>query len=177
MIGCDCETCRSPDPHDKRMRPSILVTVGGQPVGRGNILVDTTPEMRLQMLRAGIDRIETVLVTHNHADHILGMDDIRQFNYRHEIRMPILSDEPTLAHLRMVFGYAFTETQAGGGKPKLDLVPIRPYEPFEILGVTITPLTVYHGSLPILAFKFGEAFAYVTDVSRIPDETRPFTTR
>jgi phosphoribosyl 1,2-cyclic phosphate phosphodiesterase len=173
MIGCDCPTCTSPDPRDNRMRPSILVTVGGKAPGQGNILVDTTPEMRVQMLRAGVGRVEAVLVTHNHADHILGMDDIRQFNFRHEMVMPILSDADTLDHLRMVFGYAFKETQAGGGKPKLDLTEVRPYEPFELLGLTVTPLTVLHGRMPILSFKFGERFAYVTDVSGIPDETRP----
>jgi hypothetical protein len=129
--------------------------------------------MRLQMLAAGIERIEAVLVTHTHADHIFGMDDIRQFNFRHHMTMPIYGTAETLAHLRRVFDYCFQDTQAGGGKPQLALHEIRPAEPIELLGVPILPLTVLHGSLPVIAFKFGSRFAYVTDVSRIPDETRP----
>ena len=174
MIGCDCAVCTSPNPRNKRMRPSILVTVAGHAAGRGNLLVDTTPEMRVQMLRAGVGRIEAALITHNHADHILGMDDIRQFNFRWGVGMPIWSDAATLDHLRMVFGYAFQDTQTGGGKPKLELNELRPFEPLELLGITVTPLTIWHGKQAILAYKFGERFAYVTDVSRIPDETLPY---
>lgn len=170
MIGCDCAVCASPNPRDKRMRPSIVVATAAA----NRILVDTTPEMRIQMLRAGIERIDGVLMTHTHADHIFGMDDIRQFNWRHGREMPILGEASTLAHLRRVFEYCFVETQKGGGKPQLALEEIRPYEPFDLLGVTITPLVVLHGRLPVLAFKFGESFAYVTDVSSIPDETRPY---
>lgn len=172
-IGCGCAVCTSGDPRNKRMRPSILVQITGGPTAGVNLLVDTTPEMRLQVLRAGVGRVESVLVTHTHADHIFGMDDIRQFNFRHEMRMPIYGTDEVLEHLRVVFSYAFRETQAGGGKPQLDLVPIRPYEPFDLFGVRVTPLVVMHGRLPITAYKFGDRFAYVTDVSGIPDETRP----
>jgi phosphoribosyl 1,2-cyclic phosphate phosphodiesterase len=125
------------------------------------------------VLRAGIDRVDAVLVTHTHADHIFGMDDIRQFNFRHKFAMPIWGTDSTLAHLRDVFSYCFKQTQEGGGKPQLDLMAFEPYQPFSVLGVTITPLTVLHGRLPITAFKFGNRFAYVTDVSQIPNETRP----
>jgi phosphoribosyl 1,2-cyclic phosphate phosphodiesterase len=172
MIGCDCPVCQSPNPRDKRMRPSILVTVprGDTTV---NLLVDTTPDMRTQMLRAGIGRIEAALITHPHADHILGMDDIRQFNFRHSMPMPIYGTPETLDHLRIVFSYCFRETQTGGGKPQLILTDVTPYEPFEVFGVTITPLIVMHGKLPVVAYKFGEKFAYVTDVSAIPEEARP----
>jgi phosphoribosyl 1,2-cyclic phosphate phosphodiesterase len=174
MIGCHCAVCQSSEPHNKRLRPSILVTNTDLPAGHGNVLVDTTPEMRLQVLRAGIERIESVLVTHNHADHIFGMDDIRQFNFLHSMSMPIYSDTATLDHLRMVFGYAFRETQAGGGKPQLDLTTVAPFETFETTGISVTPLPIYHGNMPILSYKFGSRFAYVTDVSRIPDETMPY---
>ncbi len=176
MIGCDCKVCRSSEPRNKRMRPSILVTVGDVADGElaQNILVDTGPEMRLQMLREGVSDVAAVLITHNHADHILGMDDIRQFNFLHNRSMPIYSNVPTLAHLRMVFGYAFQETQKGGGKPQLNLMDVQPTVPLDLCGTTVTPLTVLHGQLPILAYKFGQKFAYVTDVKAIPDETRPY---
>lgn len=168
MIGCECVVCTSPNPRDKRTRPSILVGIGNE-----NVLIDTTPEMRLQMLRAGVGRIEAVLMTHTHADHLFGMDDIRQFNFRHHMVMPIYGTAATLAHLRRVFDYCFIPTQAGGGKPQLELIEIRPYEPFELKGVTITPLIVLHGALPVIAYKWGDRFAYVTDVSTIPPPTRP----
>ncbi len=170
MIGCNCEVCRSPDLHDKRLRPSIYVTTSS---GR-TILVDTTPDMRTQVLRAGIERVDAVLMTHTHADHLFGMDDIRQFNWKQQAVMPIYGTDETLAHVRRVFDYCFKETQQGGGKPQLDLVPITPYEPFTVCGVTVTPVIVLHGSLPVVAYKFGERFAYVTDVSHIPDEARPY---
>lgn len=175
MIGCDCAVCLSGNPRDKRMRPSILVEVAQEDGSEEprRILVDTTPEMRLQMLRAGIGKIDAVLMTHNHADHIFGMDDIRQFNWRHGLAMPIYGDAHTLAHLRRVFEYCFVETQKGGGKPQLVLEEIRPYEPFSVCGLTITPLIVLHGKTPVIAYKFGQFFTYVTDVSHIPDETRP----
>jgi phosphoribosyl 1,2-cyclic phosphate phosphodiesterase len=173
MIGCDCAVCASPDPRDKRMRPSILVEVPAPDGGTKRLLVDTTPEMRVQMLRAGVRRIEAALITHTHADHIFGLDDIRQFNFRWGMDMPVYGTEPTLAHLRRVFDYCFLDTQAGGGKPRLVLTPFEPYVPFDLFGVTVTPLIVLHGSLPVVTFKFGAGFAYVTDVSKIPDETRP----
>ena len=174
MIGCDCMVCRSSEPRNKRMRPSVLVTVPRTSEnGPQNILVDTTPEMRIQMLREGITDVAAVLVTHNHADHILGMDDIRQFNFLHHRPMPIYSDAFTLDHLRMVFGYAFRETPVGGGKPQLNLTEVAPLQPLDVCGVTVLPLTVLHGQVPILSYKFGDKFAYVTDVKAIPPETRP----
>jgi phosphoribosyl 1,2-cyclic phosphate phosphodiesterase len=173
MIGCRCPVCTSSDRHNSRTRSSLVVNVGGAEDATKNLLVDTTPEMRLQMLATDTRRVEAVLVTHTHADHIFGMDDIRQINFRHDIAMPILGTPETLERLALVFDYCFKETQTGGGKPRLTLSPIRPYEPFDLLGVTITPLVVLHGSLPVIAYKFGSRFAYVTDVSHIPDETRP----
>jgi phosphoribosyl 1,2-cyclic phosphate phosphodiesterase len=173
MIGCDCAVCASPDPRDKRMRPSLLVTVRTPGEEERHILVDTTPEMRLQALRAGVGRVDAVLVTHTHADHIFGMDDIRQFNWKHQRPMSVYGTEETLGHLRRTFDYCFKETQTGGGKPQLVLESFEPYRPFELFGVTVTPLTVLHGRMPVTAFKFGDRFAYVTDVSTIPGETRP----
>lgn len=176
MIGCDCPVCLSSDPRNKRFRVSILVTTpaaDGQP--GANLLVDTTPEMRLQMIRAGVRQVDSVLVTHTHADHILGMDDIRQFNFLHGRVMPIYGSADTLDHLRRIFDYAFKETQAGGGKPQLELRELERFVPTTMAGgVTATPLPVLHGRLPIFGFKFGERFAYVTDVSEIPPDTRQY---
>jgi phosphoribosyl 1,2-cyclic phosphate phosphodiesterase len=129
--------------------------------------------MRTQVLREAIERIDAVLMTHVHADHIFGMDDLRQFNFVNRKRIPVFGTPDVLDHLRVVFSYCFRETQAGGGKPQIDLVEINPYGSLEIAGVSILPLTVLHGVLPITAFRFGERFAYVTDVSAIPDETLP----
>ncbi|GAB4467206.1 MAG: MBL fold metallo-hydrolase [Armatimonadaceae bacterium] len=172
-IGCSCAVCRSSEPRNKRLRPSILVTVLAGEFAGANILVDTTPDMRTQVLRAGVERLDAVLVTHTHADHIFGMDDVRQFNFRQNAPMPIYATTPTLDHLCRVFEYCFVQTQEGGGKPKLDLKPIEPGAAFTVCGVTVLPLTVLHGSLPVTAFRFGERFAYVTDVSHIPPETAP----
>ena len=174
VIGCPCSLCRSPDPRNKRLRPSLLLELPVPGAARPHrILIDTTPDMRTQMLRAGIDEIDAVLITHPHADHIFGMDDLRQFNFRLGHALPVYATEDTLGHLRTVFSYVFRETQTGGGKPQLTLHPITHQEPFSLLGITITPLGVMHGETPVTAFKFGSRFAYVTDVSRIPDETRP----
>lgn len=130
--------------------------------------------MRTQMLRAGIEAIDAVLITHPHADHIFGMDDLRQFNFSMGREIPVYGSPDTLNHLRTVFSYCFHETQQGGGKPQLILHPFAEREPFELFGVPITPLTVLHGSFPVNAFRFGDRFAYVTDVSSIPEETRPY---
>jgi len=178
MIGCDCEVCQSPDLRDKRLRPSIYLTVspaeGDDLTSPRTILVDTTPDMRGQVLRAGINRVDAVLMTHTHADHLFGMDDIRQFNWKQQSAIPIYGTPETLDHVRRVFDYCFRETQLGGGKPQLDLIPITPYEPFTVCGISVTPVVVLHGSLPVISYKFGPRFAYVTDVSSIPDETRPY---
>lgn len=175
MIGCTCAVCTSSDTRNKRMRVSIVVSTvgkaGGQPQ---NILVDTTPEMRLQFLRDNLDRVEAILITHSHADHIFGMDDVRQINFRHNMVMPIYGSSATLDHIAHVFDYVFKVTQAGGGKPQLDLKPLPPLLPMRMPnGVDITPLPVFHGRMPIYSYKFGSSLAYLTDVSEIPDETMP----
>ncbi|MBC8143185.1 MAG: MBL fold metallo-hydrolase [Armatimonadetes bacterium] len=177
VIGCTCAVCRSPDVRNKRLRPSIVVEIAA-PVDATDprprrILVDTTPDLRTQMLRAGITEIDAVIITHPHADHIFGMDDLRQFNFTMGREIPVYAEPGTLDHLRTVFSYVFRETQTGGGKPQISLHEIMPLVPFDLCGVTVTPLTVIHGNLPVTALKFGSRFAYVTDVSHIPDATRP----
>lgn len=160
MIGCDCAVCRSPHPKNKRFRPSIAVQNAGK-----TLLVDTTPELRMQALAFGIDRVDAVLFTHTHADHVFGLDDLRRFNDLSGAEIPVYGDAATLEDIRRIFRYIFIETQVGGGKPRitLHLVP----ESFALFGIHIESFYVMHGSLPVLAFRFND-FAYVTDTNHIP---------
>lgn len=164
MIGCDCAVCTSPNPKNRRFRPSIAVQNEGR-----TILVDTTPELRLQALACGLNRVDAVLFTHTHADHIFGLDDLRRFNDLSGEEIPIYGDEGTLADIRRIFLYVFTETQAGGGKPRLTLHRIP--ESFDLFGLHVESFYVMHGQLPVLAFRFND-FAYVTDVNFIPDAAK-----
>lgn len=169
MIGCDCAVCASPDPRNKRLRPAVLVTADDG----ANILVDTPPEMRLSFLANEVRRLDAIFYTHSHADHIFGLDDVRTFNYRSGLPMPVYAEAGVLDDLRRIYKYIFVETQAGGGKPQVTLTPVQPGEALALHGLNILPLRVSHGRLPILAYKFGPRFAYVTDVSSIPPETWP----
>ena len=163
MIGCTCPVCLSPNPKDKRFRPSVAVENDGKV-----ILVDTTPELRLQSLAVGLNRVDAVLVTHTHADHIFGLDDLRRFNDLTGQEIPLFGDAGTLADIRRIFQYIFTETQLGGGKPRITLHEVP--ESFELFGLRIQSFYVLHGRLPVLAYRF-ENFAYVTDVNLIPQES------
>jgi len=163
-IGCECAVCTSTDPRDNRLRPSILVRYAGK-----GILIDTTPDFRTQALRAPIERVDAILYTHAHADHILGLDDVRPFNYRQRAAIPVYAKQDTLDAIRRVFRYAFEKEAAQTSIPKLLLHPIKE-EPFELFGLTITPLRVMHGESEILGFRFGPA-AYITDQSGIPEPT------
>ena len=164
-IGCLCQVCTSTDPRDKRLRPSILVRYAGR-----GILIDTTPDFRTQALRAPIERVDAILYTHAHADHILGLDDVRPFNYRQRSEIPIYAMQDTLDSIRRVFNYAFEPEPGQTSIPKIKLHPIEE-EPFELFGLTITPLPVMHGEAQILGFRFGAA-AYITDQSDIPEATK-----
>jgi phosphoribosyl 1,2-cyclic phosphate phosphodiesterase len=169
MIGCHCAVCTSSDPKNRRYRPSILVTTDDG----ANLLVDTPPEMRLALIANDVSRLDAILYTHSHADHIFGLDDVRTFNYRSGIAMPVYAEPNVLDDVKRIYNYIFKVTQAGGGKPQVALHTLTPGEPLRLHKTDILSLRVYHGSLPILAFKFGPRFAYVTDVSRIPPETWP----
>ena len=169
MIGCDCAVCISPDPRNKRLRPSILVTADGG----ANVLVDTPPEMRLAFLANHIRRLDAILYTHSHADHVFGLDDVRTFNYKTGAAMPLYAEPNVLDDLRRIYNYVFKETPVGGGKPQVDLHETGPGQELDLFGLDILPLRVCHGRLPILAYKFGPRFAYVTDVNYIPPETWP----
>jgi len=161
MIGCDCAVCRSDDPKNKRTRASALVEVDGI-----NLLIDTPPDLRSQALRENIRRIDAILFTHAHADHVFGLDDVRRFNDLSGSVMPCYGSEQTLRTIRRTFEYVFVPTQVGGGKPALDLIPVN--APFAANGVAVTPVQVLHGKLNVLGYRIGD-FAYITDVSGIPD--------
>lgn len=164
VIGCDCETCRSTDPRDKRLRASVLVRAGD-----ATLLVDTSPDLRTQMLRAGTRRIDAVLYTHEHADHTAGLDELRTFNQLQQQHIPVFAPPRTAAELRQRFDYAFKDLfPFYGAKPDLTLHEID--GPFTATGVEVVPVPVLHGRLPIIGFRFGPV-AYVTDVKTIPAES------
>jgi phosphoribosyl 1,2-cyclic phosphate phosphodiesterase len=164
MIGCRCSTCRSTDPRDRRLRPSIYVAVRD----RARILVDTATDLRQQALQHGIDRVDAVLFTHAHADHILGLDDLRSFNVLQGSAIPCYGSREALDTIRRQFSYVFeAPLQEGGGVPQLTTTEIA--GPLSMFGIRIVPVRLWHGKLPVLGFRFG-SFAYLTDCNRIPDE-------
>ena len=159
-LGCQCRVCRSEDPRDNRTRPSILLSANGR-----NILIDTSPDFRQQALRAGMRRLDAVLFTHGHADHILGLDDIRPFNLQQREHVPVYASAPTLEILRRTFAYIFDDAPTLSTLPAVDLREIR--GPFEAGGVNFQPIPARHGNTDVLGFRFGRA-AYLTDFSEIP---------
>jgi phosphoribosyl 1,2-cyclic phosphate phosphodiesterase len=173
-IGCDCDVCHSPDPRDKRTRPSILIETGLQDngaAGATNILVDTSTDLRAQALAHNVRRVDAIVFTHSHADHVFGLDEVRRYNAMQRGAIPCYADEATLADLRRMFAYIFDPPVAvAGGIPQL--IPSRIAGPFMLGGVEIVPVPIYHGQRPILGFRIG-AFAYLTDCSRIPDASWP----
>jgi phosphoribosyl 1,2-cyclic phosphate phosphodiesterase len=164
-IACDCETCRSDDPRDKRLRVSILIEHAGK-----TILVDTSSDFRQQALRANIRKLDAVLITHCHVDHVFGLDDIRPLNFRYGA-MPIFANETAWKDLRRIFQYIFEPTHFGGGLPQLIPHTVVHNAPFSIGdGIEITPLEVIHGNLPVIAYRFND-FAYATDLKTIPPDS------
>jgi len=162
-LACPCRVCASSDPHDKRLRPSVLISRGGR-----HVVIDTTPDFRQQALRVGLDRLDAILLTHGHADHILGFDDIRPFNLRQRSALPVYANEETFRVIRRVFSYVFDE------KPTLSTVPSVTLNlansRFELLSIPFIPIPMLHGDMEVLGFRFGRA-AYLTDFSKIPDSS------
>lgn len=161
-IGCDCETCLSDDPRDKRLRVSVLIEHRDK-----KVLIDTSSDFRQQALRSGINHLDAVLITHCHVDHVFGLDDIRPLNFRHG-PMPVFANEPAWTDLRRIFQYIFDPTHFGGGLPKLIPHTVHHNAPFMIgEDLTVTPLEVIHGKLPVIAYRLND-FAYATDLKIIP---------
>jgi phosphoribosyl 1,2-cyclic phosphate phosphodiesterase len=164
-VACQCQVCTSSDPHDKRTRPSLLLEFDGRVV-----VIDTSPDFRQQALRERMKRLDAVVFTHTHADHVLGLDDVRVFYFRQREPIPIFADSHSMDNIQRIFKYIFDQTYPYGGIAKLD--PHVIIGPFDLWGERLTPLPVLHGSLPVLGFRFGRT-AYVTDFSTIPDPTIP----
>lgn len=165
MITCRCAVCTSCDPRDKRTRPSILLQYDERAV-----VIDTTPDFRTQALREGLTRLDAVVFTHHHADHLMGLDDTRVFYFEQKIPIPIYADPRCMATIRTVFAYIFDGNYPFGGVGRLD--PHLIEGPFDLWGLTFTPVPLLHGNLPILGFRFRDT-AYLTDVSEIPESSFP----
>jgi phosphoribosyl 1,2-cyclic phosphate phosphodiesterase len=164
-IGCACETCTSDDPRDKRLRVSVLVEHDGQ-----TVLVDTSSDFRQQALRQKLQRLDAVLITHCHADHIFGLDDIRPLNFRHGA-LGVYANERAWIDIRRIFKYIFEPSHFGGGLPQVVAHTVTPGAPFCLSrDLQVTPLEVIHGRLPVVAYRFND-FAYATDLSEIPPAT------
>ncbi|HXI22078.1 MAG TPA: MBL fold metallo-hydrolase [Gemmatimonadales bacterium] len=168
QIGCDCAVCRSPDPRDRRTRSGAALQAGGR-----TLLIDTPPELRLQLLRAELSDVDAVLYTHEHADHVNGIDDLRVFSMRQRRPLPCYGPAETLERLREGFGYIFEDHRVfeGTSKPRLELHPLEPGRAVEIVGIPVLPLAFEHGFLRVFGYRFGP-IAYLTDVKAVPPESR-----
>jgi phosphoribosyl 1,2-cyclic phosphate phosphodiesterase len=164
-LTCHCPVCSSTDPHDNRLRPSILLTHNGQ-----TAVIDTTPDFRTQALRVGLDRLDAILFTHAHADHILGFDDIRPYNLRQQAALPVYASRETIAILKHTFSYVFDTAPAISTIPQVTLHPVD--GPFDVIGTRIVPIPALHGEMGVLGFRFGSA-AYLTDFSVLPESSKP----
>jgi phosphoribosyl 1,2-cyclic phosphate phosphodiesterase len=165
-IGCDCAVCTSPDLHDRRTRPSVMVQWDDH-----TVLIDTTPDFREQAIREHIRKIDAVLYTHGHADHILGLDDVRPLSFPRVTgggKIPLYASDRTTQVLRSVFRYIFDANYKYGGLAQVELQPVD--GPVNLFGATFTPLVVMHGDVPIEGYRFGSA-AYLTDFSSVPEES------
>src|ERR1700722_19317878 len=169
MIGCRCAVCSSEDPCDKRLRPSIHIRFrdrGGQDRG---VLIDTTPDFRYQALRSQIERVDAILFTHSHADHVMGLDDVRPFNYRQGGGIPGYGSQETIGALRLTFRYIFDERDTQSSRPRL-VTHVFDGTPIDLFGLEFVPIRVNHGRGTAYGFRFGGA-AYLTDHSDIPAES------
>jgi len=163
VVGCRCGVCGSDDVRNQRLRQSVKIE------SEGNFfLIDTTPDLRLQLLREPIPRLDFILFTHSHSDHLMGLDDIRPFNFRQREPIDAFANAATAKAIRRAFSYIWADTQLGGGKPQLELHEVE--APFTHRGVAITPLPVTHGEWTILGYRIA-GFAYITDTNGIPAAT------
>ena len=163
VIGCGCAVCTSPDPRNRRLRTAALLEANG-----ATVLIDAGPDMRAQVLRHGVRHLDAVLLTHSHADHIGGIDDLRPFTMRDGRSLPIYGDKHTLARVRHQFDYAFDPAPSLSTRPRLALHLIE--GPFRVGGLPVTPFQVLHGPQTITGYRFG-ALAYITDGKTLPAES------
>jgi phosphoribosyl 1,2-cyclic phosphate phosphodiesterase len=164
-IGCDCAVCHSSDPHDRRTRPSILVQYEGK-----NVLIDTTPDFREQAIREQISRLDAVLYTHGHADHILGLDDLRPLTFHRNGRIPLYARADAADTMKQIFRYIFEDNYKYGGIAKVEMKTLE--GPLELFGARFEPIPIMHGDAEIVGYRFGSA-AYLTDFSEIPASSLP----
>lgn len=162
-LACNCRVCTSSDPRDKRTRPSLLLEFNARAV-----VIDTTPDFRFQALREGMGRLDAVVFTHAHADHVLGLDDVRGFYFRQRDPIPIYADGHAMERIRQIFSYIFDDNHPYGGIARLD--PHIIHGPFDLWGQLWLPVPVLHGRMPVMGFRLGK-MAYVTDFSAIPESS------
>lgn len=170
VAGCRCEVCTSPDPKNHRTRTSALVVTDQG----AHILIDTSPDFRTQALRTPIPRVDAVLYTHAHADHILGLDDLRAYNFTQQSSIPCYLTEGTLDSIKRTFWYVFEPQPGykGGLPPQLTFHLVTPNVPFEVAGTEVMPFALTHGGTEVIGFRFG-SMAYATDCNQIPERSRP----
>lgn len=165
VVGCRCRVCNSKNFKNKRNRSSIYIEKLNV-----SIVIDTSAEFRLATLKYKIKKVDAVLLTHCHSDHIAGLDDIRRYNELQGTKIPVFGNEKTIQEIKKRFFYIFKKTQEGGGKPKLVLKKIHPYKEFKINKIKILPILVKHGCMDVISYRI-EDFVYMTDVSYIPPES------
>lgn len=165
MIGCACRTCRSADPRDKRLRTSAMVEADGV-----TLVIDAGPDFRTQMLRENVKRVDAILLTHEHTDHIGGLDDVRAFNYFMGRPMPVYAEERVQRQVQSAFAYAFDKNKYPGS-PEIEQVAICANQPFEVQGLRVLPVRAMHARLPVLGFRVG-SMAYLTDTNFVSKESK-----
>lgn len=170
MIGCVCAVCRSTDPRDRRSRPSVYLELAD----KTSVLIDTTPDLRAQALAYGVTRVDAILFTHCHADHIMGLDEVRRFNQLQGAAIPCYGSGRTMGEIRRTFRYIFESTEEGGGIPRINLFTVG--GPFSLGRQEIVPVPILHGRRTILGFRLG-GLAYLTDCSAIPESSWPLLER
>lgn len=163
IVACNCPVCTSNDQHNRRTRASVWVQNNGH-----SVLIDTTTDLRLQALRAGIQRVDAVLFTHAHSDHVSGLDDLRGFNFVQREAIPCFADRHTIDSIKLRFPYMFNGYLYFAAKAELTMHPIE--APFQLFDLQVQPVSVFHGFLPVLGYRIG-SFAYVTDCNAIPAES------
>lgn len=162
-IGCRCAVCASSDPLNRRLRTSVVVAIEDS-----RLLIDASIDLRQQALRAGLDRLDAVLLTHGHADHVFGLDDVRMYNYRQQRPLPVYGNAATIEDVRRTFWYVFSDPGGASSRPQLDLRVVQ--EAFDPGPAGVVPFEVLHGTVPILGYRIG-SLAYITDASHIPESS------